>query len=52
MNEAGYFDCVIEMIGFVPEEVESDVRAFRGRNGVPRIFNLIIFSTIQPHITI
>ncbi len=31
MAEAGYFDCVIDMIGFVPEEVESDVRAFRGR---------------------
>lgn len=25
------FDTVIDMIGFVPEEVESDVRAFQGR---------------------
>jgi nucleoside-diphosphate-sugar epimerase len=25
------FDTVIDMIGFLPEEVESDVRAFRGR---------------------
>ena len=33
MKEAGVFDCVIEMIGFVPEEIESDVRAFRGRIG-------------------
>jgi nucleoside-diphosphate-sugar epimerase len=31
MKDAGHFDCVIEMIGFVPEEVESDVRAFSGR---------------------
>lgn len=31
MAEAGFFDCVIDMIGFVPAEVESDVRAFRGR---------------------
>ncbi|MCZ6677887.1 MAG: NAD-dependent epimerase/dehydratase family protein [Candidatus Poribacteria bacterium] len=33
MAEAGPFDTVIDMIGFVPEEVESDVRAFRGRIG-------------------
>ncbi len=25
------FDCVIEMIGFTPGEVESDIRAFKGR---------------------
>ncbi len=31
MAEAGPFDCVIDMIGFLPEEVESAVRAFRGR---------------------
>lgn len=33
MAGAGTFDCVIDMIGFVPEETESDVRAFRGRTG-------------------
>jgi nucleoside-diphosphate-sugar epimerase len=33
MKEAGHFDCVIEMIGFMPEEVESDVRAFKSRTG-------------------
>lgn len=33
MAEAGHFDCVIDMIGFLPEEVESAVRAFRGRVG-------------------
>jgi nucleoside-diphosphate-sugar epimerase len=31
MAEAGHFDCVIDMIGFLPAEVESDARAFRGR---------------------
>jgi nucleoside-diphosphate-sugar epimerase len=33
ISEAGPFDCVIDMIGFVPEEVKSAVRAFRGRTG-------------------
>jgi nucleoside-diphosphate-sugar epimerase len=33
MAEAGTFDCVIDMIGFVPEETESAVRSFRGRTG-------------------
>lgn len=33
MAEAGPFDCVIDMIGFLPAEVESAVRAFRGRTG-------------------
>jgi len=33
MAAAGIFDCVIDMIGFVPEETESAVRAFRGRTG-------------------
>ena len=28
--EAGYFDCVIDMIGFMPEEAESAIRAFKG----------------------
>ncbi|MBM3959994.1 MAG: NAD-dependent epimerase/dehydratase family protein [SAR202 cluster bacterium] len=27
------FDCVVDMIGFVPAQVESDIRAFRGRTG-------------------
>ncbi len=31
MAEAGTFDAVIDMIGFVPEEVESAIRAFSGR---------------------
>ena len=31
MAEAGTFDCVIDMIGFLPEETKSAVRAFRGR---------------------
>ncbi len=31
MKDLGYFDCVIEMIGFVPDEIESDIRAFHGR---------------------
>lgn len=31
MKDLGYFDCVIEMIGFVPEEIDSDIRAFHGR---------------------
>ncbi len=31
MAAAGPFDCVIDMIGFVPEDAESLVRAFRGR---------------------
>ena len=30
MAEAGGFDAVIDMIGFVPADVESAVRAFRG----------------------
>ena len=33
MAEAGTFDCVIDMIGFVPADTESAVRAFRGRAG-------------------
>ena len=33
MLEAGYFDCVMDMICFEPEEAESDVRAFKGRTG-------------------
>ena len=33
MAAAGTFDCVIDMICFLPEEAESDVRAFKGRTG-------------------
>jgi nucleoside-diphosphate-sugar epimerase len=33
MAEAGYFDCVIDMVGYLPEDAESAVRAFRGRVG-------------------
>ena len=31
MAQAGTFDCVIDMIGYAPEDVESAVRAFAGR---------------------
>ncbi|MBA3946062.1 MAG: NAD-dependent epimerase/dehydratase family protein [Herpetosiphonaceae bacterium] len=31
MAAAGHFDCVIDMIGYVPRDAESAVRAFRGR---------------------
>lgn len=31
MQEAGPFDCVIDMVGFVPEDARSVIRAFRGR---------------------
>ena len=33
MAEAGNFDAVIDMIGFVPADAESAIRAFRGRIG-------------------
>lgn len=33
MKEAGRFDCVIDMICFLPEEAESAVRAFKGNVG-------------------
>ncbi|NBC72352.1 NAD-dependent epimerase/dehydratase family protein [Paenibacillus sacheonensis] len=33
MAEAGRFDCVIDMVGFRPDEAESAVRAFTGRAG-------------------
>ena len=33
MKETGEFDCVIDMICYHPAEVESDLRAFRGRVG-------------------
>src|SRR5580693_7354728 len=33
MAEAGHFDCVIDMVGFVPADAESAVRAFAGRIG-------------------
>ncbi len=31
MQSQDPFDCVIEMIGFTPDEVQSDIRAFKGR---------------------
>ena len=31
MAEAGHFDCVIDMVCFLPEDAESAVRAFRAR---------------------
>lgn len=42
MAEAGRFDCVIEMIGFKPEQAESAVRAFRGRTD-----HLVFCSTVD-----
>ena len=33
IQEAGTFDCVIDMFCFLPEEAESAVRAFKGRTG-------------------
>jgi nucleoside-diphosphate-sugar epimerase len=30
---AGQFDCVIDMVGFLPEDAASAARAFRGRTG-------------------
>jgi nucleoside-diphosphate-sugar epimerase len=33
MQEAGTFDCVIDMVCYLPEEAESAVRAFKGRTG-------------------
>ena len=33
MAQAGHFDCVIDMVGFVPADAESVVRAFKGRIG-------------------
>lgn len=33
MAAAGHFDCVIDMVGYLPPDGESAVRAFRGRVG-------------------
>jgi nucleoside-diphosphate-sugar epimerase len=33
MREAGHFDCVIDMVGYAPEDAASVVRAFRGNIG-------------------
>jgi nucleoside-diphosphate-sugar epimerase len=33
MEEAGTFDCVIDMVCYLPEEAESALRAFKGRTG-------------------
>jgi nucleoside-diphosphate-sugar epimerase len=33
MHDAGNFDCVIDMVCYLPEEAESAVRAFKGRTG-------------------
>ena len=42
MKDAGTFDCVIDMVCFLPEEAESDIRAFKGRCG-----QLIFCSTVD-----
>lgn len=33
MHDLGHFDCVIDMVGYAPEDAESVVRVFRGRIG-------------------
>ncbi|MFZ1770760.1 MAG: NAD-dependent epimerase/dehydratase family protein, partial [Caldilinea sp.] len=33
MAELGHFDCVMDMVGYQPEDAPSAVRAFRGRIG-------------------
>jgi len=33
MHDTGYFDCVIDMVGYAPSDAESVVRAFKGRVG-------------------
>ena len=42
MRDAPGFDCVIDMIGYAPADVESDLRAFTGRCG-----HLIFCSTVD-----
>jgi nucleoside-diphosphate-sugar epimerase len=42
MSDAGFFDCVIDMICFNKEQAESDIRAFRDRIG-----HLIFCSTVN-----
>jgi len=42
MRELGAFDCVIDMVCYLPEDAESVVRAFRGRIG-----QLIFCSTVD-----
>lgn len=42
MAEAGTFDCVIDMVGFVPDDARSAIRAFRGRIG-----HLVFCSTVD-----
>ena len=33
VQDLGLFDCVIDMVGYLPEDAHSTVRAFRGRTG-------------------
>jgi nucleoside-diphosphate-sugar epimerase len=42
MEETGHFDCVIDMVGYSPEDGESLIRAFRGR-----VEHLIFCSTVD-----
>jgi nucleoside-diphosphate-sugar epimerase len=42
IKEAGLFDCVIDMVGYQPEDAGSLVRAFKGRTG-----QLIFCSTVD-----
>jgi len=42
MAQAGSFDCAVDMVGYVPADAESVVRAFQGRLG-----HLIFCSTVD-----
>lgn len=45
MASAGPFDCVIDMVGYAPEDAESVVRAFTGRTG-----HFIFCSTVDVYL--
>ena len=45
MKEADYFDCVIDMVGFIPADAGSVIRAFKGRIG-----QFIFCSTVDVYI--
>ena len=45
VKEAGLFDCVIDMVGYQPEDADSLVRAFKGRAG-----QVIFCSTVDVYL--
>ncbi|MDX2021919.1 MAG: NAD-dependent epimerase/dehydratase family protein [Deltaproteobacteria bacterium] len=49
MAQAGRFDAVIDMVAYLPEEVESAVRAFRGRVG-QYIFCSTVDAYVKPYV--